>query len=256
MVEEFEVEGLLGTIHRSDSIQSAQTFHSALSGDSQLFQSCHSSFMSTNTPQAASTSCSKAAPLSRTSTAATLLEFPQGPVGPSYGTFDIKLPPLAEFSDSESIDSQATGEESWVDTAQDMDASPILSPPLDMTFRSPLPDGADSDIDDDTGMDATIIPLPLMYQDSTDSASCSSAAPSTSDLSLSSQDSPRKRIWEITPEEYVPRPKGIPPRSVASVLEIGMQWERQHQGRTRTRGGENAAVGRIRRIYGDAQYMD
>ncbi|KAJ1310093.1 hypothetical protein OPQ81_006840 [Rhizoctonia solani] len=256
MVEEFEVEGLLGTIHRSDSIQSAQTFHSALSGDSQLFQSCHSSFMSTSSRPGPGTGTSKGAPLSRTNTAATVLEFPEGPTDPSYGTFDIKLPRLTELSDTESIDSLTTGEESWVDTAQEMDTS-ITLPPLDMTFRSPLPDGPDSD--DDAGMDATLIPVPLTYHDSTDSASCSSAAPSSSDLSLSSQDSPRKRIWEIAPEDYVPRPKGIPARSVASVLEIGMQWEREHQGRTRTRGGEspaNPVVGRIRRIYGDAQYMN
>ncbi|KAH7340568.1 hypothetical protein B0J17DRAFT_715774 [Rhizoctonia solani] len=189
MVEEFEVEGLLGTIHRSDSVQSAQTFHSALSSDSQLFQSCNSSFMSEGP-----SGYSKSAPLTRTSTAATVLEFSQGPTDPSYGTFDIRLPSVAEFSDSDSVYSHTTGEDSWVDTAQEM-AMPL---PLNMAFRSPLPGGHDSD-DDDFGMDATIIPPPLTYHDSTDSASCSSAAPSSSDLSLSSPDSPRKRIWEATP---------------------------------------------------------
>ncbi|CAE6509420.1 unnamed protein product [Rhizoctonia solani] len=254
MVEEFEVEGLLGTIHRSDSVQSAQTFHSALSGDSHLFQSCNSSFMSEDPLEGASTGYSKSAPLSRTSTAATILEFSQGPTDPSYGTFDIRLPTVAEFSDSDSVYSQTTGEDSWVDTAQEM----AMPPPLHMAFRSPLPAGHDSD-DDDFGMDATIIPPPLTYHDSTDSASCSSAAPSSSDLSLDSPESPRKRIWEATPEEYVPRPKGVPARSVASVLEIGMQWEREHQVGARTRGTTsptNPAVGRMRRIYGDAQYMN
>ncbi|CAE6519998.1 unnamed protein product [Rhizoctonia solani] len=253
MVEEFEVEGLLGTIHRSDSIQSAQTFHSALSGESELFQSCHSSFMSAGPPQVASTS-SKAAPLTRTSTAATVLEFPDGPAGRSYGTFDITLPSVAEFSDTDSIDSRITGEDSWVDTAQEMDHSIIARPTLNMAFRCPLPDGPDSD--DDAGMDTTIIPPPLSYHDSTDTSSSPSSGPSTSDLSLPSQDSPRKRIWEVSPEEYVPRPKGLPARSVPSVLEIGMQWEREQQGRARTRGGANPTVGRARRIYGDAQYMN
>ncbi|KAG8691885.1 hypothetical protein FRC11_006466 [Ceratobasidium sp. 423] len=255
MVEEFEVEGLLGTIHRNDSIQSAQTFHSALSGDSQLFQSCHSSFMSMGPPQAASTG-SKGAPLTRTSTAATVLEFPEGPTDPSYGTFDITLPSVAEFSDTDSIDSRITGEDSWVDTAQDMDPSTAARPTLDMAFRCPLPDGHDSD--DDIGMNTTIVPPPLSYHDSTDTSSSPSTDPSTSDLSLPSQASPRKRIWEVSPEEYVPRPKGLPARSVPSVLEIGMQWEREQQGRARMRGANpaNPAVGRTRRIHGDAQYMN
>ncbi|CAE6523898.1 unnamed protein product [Rhizoctonia solani] len=255
MIEEFEVEGLLGTIYRSDSLQSTESFHSALSNESHLFQSCNSSFISTGPRQTAPTGCSKGAPLSRTSTAATVLEFPDGPTDPSYGTFDIKLPSLAEFSDSDSIDSRITGEDSWVDAAQDMDTSPMPLA-LDMTFRCPLPAG---DSDDEGGMDTTIIPPPLVYHDSTDSASCSSAAPSSSDLSLSSPGSPRKRIWEVTPEEYVPRPKGIPVRSVASVLEIGMLWERENQGAGRTRGAAsptNRAIGRVRRIHGDAQYMN
>ncbi|CAE6347760.1 unnamed protein product [Rhizoctonia solani] len=256
MVEEFEVEGLLGTIHRSDSIQSAQTFHSALSGDSQLFQSCHSSFISSL--QGDSASCSKGAPLSRTSTAATILEFPEGPADPSYGTFDITLQPLPEFSDSESTDSRTTGEDSWIDTAQEMDVSFMRPPTLNMTFRSPLPDEPDSD--DDAGMDTTIIPLPLTYHDSIETTSSSSSAPSASDLSLSSDEGPRRRIWEVSPDDYVPRPKGIPARSVASVLEIGMQWEREQQGGgARTRGPGSPpgpAVGRIRRIHGDAQYMN
>ncbi|CUA75171.1 hypothetical protein RSOLAG22IIIB_01819 [Rhizoctonia solani] len=249
MLEEFEVEGLLDSIHRNDSVQSAQTFHSALSSESHLFQSCNSSFISAQPSLAGS---SKRAPLTRTSTSATLLEFPEGPTDPSYGTFDIKLPSLAEYSDSDSIDSRITGEDSWVE----MDTMP---PPLNMAFRSPLPAEPDSDEDEDAGMEATIIPRPLIYHDSTDSASCSSAAPSTSDLSLSSPDSPRKRIWEVSPEEYVPRPKGMPVRSVASVLEIGMQWERDNQGGGRTRGAAsptNLAIGRIRRIHGDAQYMN
>ncbi|QRW27096.1 hypothetical protein RhiXN_01691 [Rhizoctonia solani] len=184
MIEEFEVEGLLGTIHRSDSIQSAQTFHSALSGDSQLFQSCHSSFVSPL--QGDSRSYSKGAPLSRTSTAATILEFPEGPTDPSYGTFDITLPPMQEFSDSESTDSRMTGEDSWIDTAEEMDASMVKPPILNMTFRSPLPDAPDSDEDeDDVGMDTTIVPLPLSYRDSIQSStSCSSSIPSTSDLSF------------------------------------------------------------------------
>ncbi|CAE6476160.1 unnamed protein product [Rhizoctonia solani] len=252
MIEEFEVEGLLGTIHRSDSIQSAQTFHSALSGDSQLFQSCHSSFVSPL--QGDSHSYSKGAPLSRTSTAATILEFPEGPTDPSYGTFDITLPPMQEFSDSESTDSRMTGEDSWIDTAEEMDASMVKPPILNMTFRSPLPDAPDSDEDDDdVGMDTTIVPLPLSYRDSIQSStSCSSSIPSTSDLSFSSEEAPRKRIWEVSPDDYVPRPKGIPARSVASVLEIGIQWEREQQGRA----APSPAVGRIRRIHGDAQYMN
>ncbi|KDN51602.1 hypothetical protein RSAG8_00147, partial [Rhizoctonia solani AG-8 WAC10335] len=255
MIEEFEVEGLLGTIHRSDSIQSAQTFHSALSSESHLFQSCNSSFISTGPLRAAPTGRSKGAPLTRTSPTATVLEFPDGPTDPSYGTFDIKLPSLAEFSDTDSIDSRISGEDSWVDTAQEMDTNVAIPHPLDKAFRSPLPDGPDSD-DEDTGMDATLIPLPLMYHDSTDSASCSSAAPSSSDLSLSLQDSPRKRIWEVSPEEYLSRPKGMPARSVASVLEIGMQWERENQGGARTRSPTSLAIGRVRRIHGDAQYMN
>ncbi|CAE7192228.1 unnamed protein product [Rhizoctonia solani] len=238
MIEEFEVEGLLGSIHRSDSIQSTESFHSALSSESHLFQSCNSSFISTG----------KGAPLTRTSTTATLLEFPGGPRDPSYGTFDIRLPSVSELSDSDSFDSRM-GEDSWVDTAREM------PPPLDMAFRSPLPTGHDSDDDDYDGMDETIIPLPLVYHDSNDSA-CSSAAPSSSDLSLSTPESPRKRIWEVAAEEYVPRPKGAPVRSVASVLEIGMQWERENQGGRKPTSPTNLAIGRIRRIHGDAQYMN
>jgi hypothetical protein len=256
MVEEFEVEGLLETIHRGDSIHSARSFHSALSDDSQLFQSCHSSFMSSL--QGDGPSCSKAPPLSRTNTAATILEFPEGPADPSYGTFDIALHSMPEFSDSESTDSRTTGEDSWIDTAQEMDASFMRPPTLNMAFRSPLPDEPDSD-DDDAGMDTTIVPLPLTYHDSIETTSSSSfSAPSTSDLSLSSDEGSRKRIWEVSPDDYVPRPKGIPARSVASVLEIGMQWERE-QGGGRTRGPgspPSPAVGRIRRIHGDAQYMN
>lgn len=254
MLEEFEVEGLLGTsVHRSNSTQTSSLSRSTTFQGSGFFQP--HPFAVSPTPSLGSISLTshRGVPLSRTSTATTILEFPDGPTDPSYGTFDHSYGSFSELGRLDSID-ESIDEGSWVDTAQELRKGDRL--PLDMAFRSPLDE---YDSDDNLDMGATITGLPLTYRNSSDTISASSESASTSDVSPSSSEgSPRKRIWEISPEQYVPRPRGVPASSVPSVLEIGMQWEREHQTEFRSKGGNfaGAATGHIRRVHGDAQYMN
>lgn len=256
MLEEFEVEGLLGTgVPRSNSTQTGELSRSTTYQGSGFFQPYSPAATPTTSLGSISSTSHRGVPLSRTSTATTILEFPNGPTDPSYGTFDNSHISFSELGGLDSID-ESVDEGSWVDTAEEL--SHGARPTLDMAFRCPLSDEYDSD--DNVGMDATIIGLPLTYRDSTDTISyASSESASVSDTSPSSSEgSPRKRIWEISPDQYVPRPKGIPAQSVPSVLEIGMQWEREHQAELRSKGGNaaNAAIGHTRRVYGDAQYLN
>jgi hypothetical protein len=254
MLDEFEVEGLLGEcIPRSDSTQTTRLSQSVTDGASDPFQPCPLTTTSRISVRNTSTHSLKGRPLSRlSSTATTVLEFPNGPTDPSYGTLDAS-PSCFSGSDFESVGTEFLDDGSWIDTAQELGYA--ACPTSDMTFRCPLPDEYDSD--DNSDMKATIVPSLLTYLDSNDSISSDPSA-TTSDTPLSSGGFPRKRIWESRPDEYVPRPKGAPAQSVASVLEIGMQWEREQQGGSKGGGNvfANAAIGRIRRVHGDAQYMN
>lgn len=244
MLEESEVEGLLqGCASGSRSMNSVYTpCISELRGGSLDYRSAPASGSSQSPRPKASSN----PPLSREwSTATTVLEFPNGPNDPSYGE-DSSL--FDSFTQEPAADVGLLQDDSWVDT------TPIL---LDTTvaaatFRQTLDEGCDSD-----GMDEVTVPSPLSPEDSIETVSrCSSHSPADNPPS-SPEDTPRRRIWEARPEEYIPRPQGAPARSVASVLEIGMQWERAQQFSERTRNPRLAgAVGRIRRLHGDAQYMN
>ncbi|KAG9123390.1 hypothetical protein FRC07_015009 [Ceratobasidium sp. 392] len=60
------------------------------------------------------------------------------------------------------------------------------------------------------------------------SPSASSRASSATEIDRA-PDAERRRIWEASSKNYVPRPLGVPPKSVLSVLEIGMQYHRAQQ---------------------------
>ncbi|KAF8610429.1 hypothetical protein BDV93DRAFT_517555 [Ceratobasidium sp. AG-I] len=244
MFEEFEVEGLLeGCASSSRSMNSIYTSCiSELRGGSLDYRSAPASGSSQSLRPKASSN----PPLSREwSTATTVLEFPNGPNDPSYGE-DSSL--FGSFTQEPTIDAGLSQDDSWVD------ATPILldATVADATFRQPLDEDCDSD-----DMDEATIPSPLSPQDSVETVSRCSSHCFTDNAPSSPEDTPRRRIWEARPEEYVPRPQGAPARSVASVLEIGMQWERAQQSSDRTRNPRLAgAVGRIRRLHGDGQYMN
>ncbi|KAB5593685.1 hypothetical protein CTheo_2868 [Ceratobasidium theobromae] len=259
MLEEFEVEELIGScLSREDSVQSirASSFsRSTTNGRSNLFQP-HPLATTYTAPLGSTISYGSKESLSRTSTMTTVLEFPDGPTDPSFGVFHDPRGSLPESDDFEKVDMKLLDDGSWVDTAQELQDD--TSSALDMAFRSRLPDDYDSD--DDANVTVTMTSVPLVYHDSTSTTSRGSSV-ITEETPSPPDDVPRKRIWETKPEHYVPRPKGVPAQSVASVLEIGMQWERESQGGLRSKGkGEkgnsNGAVGRIRRIHGDAQYMN
>lgn len=245
MLEEFEVEGLLdGCASRGHAIKSASTpCVSELWGGSLGYHplATASSSSLSLVPKASSNP-----PLSREwSTATTVLEFPNGPNDPSYGE-DSSF--FGSLTQAPTVDAGLSQNDSWVDTTPTLLDTGVS----DATFRQSLDDDGDSD-----DMEEVTIPSPLSPHDSVDSVSCYSSQTPIDDVLSPLEETPRKRIWEAHPDEYIPRPQGVPARSVASVLEIGMQWERAQQSSSRTRNPKLAgAVGRIRRLHGDGQYMN
>ncbi|KAG9127049.1 hypothetical protein FRC07_000885 [Ceratobasidium sp. 392] len=257
MLEELEVEGLLGSgISSQESMQSLSRA-SSLSQSQDSLGHYPSPTNSVDHLRGFTYYQSSARPLSREwSAATTVLEIPGGPARdhPSYGTFES----FSGSSSQSSDDDKKVDEMSWVAATP----VPILAPRRFMTLRST---GDESESDSDrVSMENIAIRLPLQFalggDGSTDTlSSSSSSSPTTDGLHTPAESPIRKRIWEIRPEEYIPRPQGLPPQSVASVLEIGMQWERAHQGdspRSKDEKRAVGAVGHIRRIHGDAQYMN
>ncbi|QRW00508.1 hypothetical protein RhiJN_28526 [Ceratobasidium sp. AG-Ba] len=254
MLEEFEVDNILGPgLCSEDSVPSLSYASSSSQSDDSL-DHCPSPTGSVDHLRGYIQNQISGRPLARDwSTATTVLELPGGPSRqhPSYG--------LESFSGSESsVEEEKMDEMSWVATTSFAKPSPCFMP-----FRSY---GSDSETDsENVSMEEIVIrvplPTPLDTQDSTETLSSStSSSPTSSDGLTTPSDSPiRKRIWEVRADDYVPRPQGAPPQSVASVLEIGMQWERAHQAespRSKDEKREPGAVGHIRRVYGDAQYMN
>jgi hypothetical protein len=254
MLEEFEVEGLLGSgISREDSIQSLYRAPSLsqLARDSLECYPPPARSVDSLRGYGQKKSSNSLTREWSTATAETVLELPGGPrrEHPSYG--------ILSFSGSAS-QSSGDGEQeemNWIDTSP-------LSTHVPSRFDAFRSDGSETD-DDNASMEEVAVrlplPAPLNEQDSMGAMSCSSSSSSITEGLCTPAESPtRKRIWEARPEEYVPRQEGAPAQSVASVLEIGMQWERARQASPRSKDAKraNGAIGRIRRIHGDAQYMN
>ncbi|KAG8721924.1 hypothetical protein FRC08_008900 [Ceratobasidium sp. 394] len=257
MIEEFEVEGLLGSgVSGQESVQSLSRASSISPSQESLsyYPPPTSSIDHLRGYRQAS-----ARPLTRewsTATAATVLELPNGPgwEHPSCGV----LGSFSGSSSESSISEEKVDEMSWVHATPNLKTIPHRF----AAFRS-FGDESETDSDNVSMEEIAIrvpLPTPLNIQDSTDTlSSSSSSSPTTDGLPTPAESPARQRIWEVRPEDYVPRPAGMPARTVASVLEIGMQWERAHDAETpRSKDEKRAigAVGRIRRIYGDAQYMN
>ncbi|KAG9103022.1 hypothetical protein FRC06_000470 [Ceratobasidium sp. 370] len=252
MLEEFEVEGLLGCgVSGQESVQSLSRAPS--SQDSLGYYPPPTSSIDHLRGYR------QARPLARewsTATAVTILELPDGPgrEHPSCGM----LGSLSGSSSESSIDEDKVDEMSWVNTT----SVPKAIPYHFVALRS-FGDESETDSDNVSMEEIAIrlpLPTPLNIQDSTDTlSSSSSSSPTTDGLPTPAESPIRKRIWEVRPEDYIPRPEGMPAQSVASVLEIGMQWERAHDvdsPRSKDEKRAIGAVGHIRRIHGDAQYMN
>ncbi|KAG8746565.1 hypothetical protein FRC10_004417 [Ceratobasidium sp. 414] len=257
MLEESEVEGLLGLgVSGQESVQSLSRAPSISPSQDSL---CHYPSPVSSIDHLRGFRRHQARPLAREwsiATAATVLELPNGP-GPEYPSCGV-LGNISGSSSESSIDEEKIDEMSWVG------ATPVPKsiPHHFIAFRS---FGDESETDsDNVSMEEVAIRLPfpalLNIQDSTDTLSSSLSSSPTTDGLLTPAESPaRKRIWEVRPEDYIPRPQGMPAQSVASVLEIGMQWERAHDidsPRSKDEKRAIGAVGRIRRVHGDAQYMN
>ncbi|KAG8725724.1 hypothetical protein FRC12_024087 [Ceratobasidium sp. 428] len=265
MLEEFEVEGLLGSGTPSQNSLQSLSRASSLSQSQDLLGYCPPPATSVDHLRGFSFYQTSAVPLSRQQSAAsTVLELPDGPGGafPSYGA----LSELSGSSSESSIDETKINGTGWTN----LTPLPKLTTRSLMTFRS---FGGESEGDSDhASVEESGTPYPLTFPSgghgSTDTLSSSSSSSPVTDGLVTPVDRERKRIWEIPADYYVPRPLGLRPQGNDSVCEIGMQWERAHANDSpHTRAAklgmlgklgmiDEGAVGEIRRIHGDAQYLN
>ncbi|KAG8712691.1 hypothetical protein FRC11_014481, partial [Ceratobasidium sp. 423] len=143
MIEELEVENLLGTLPRSSSCDT-ESYHTALGSDTSLLDS-QLSFLSMpiSTPQGADTQFSASDPLSKTSSVGTLPDFACDVMDPSHGLFYAYRRPLPRLSDCEGHFTSAPlslSRTSSADTLLQHPSSVTDSPGgLFGTYRLPLP---------------------------------------------------------------------------------------------------------------------